>query len=125
LPTLDWRVISPPAQERGIQMRKLIFIGFIVAGSAVGLLSTLGDGWGLRLLMMCVGALVGTAGGGALSRIGLGGSPVPRRDDTLRGLGTTPEDLVDNYWRDEGHPQFMKPPSPDNKQFGGSGGVAD
>ena len=106
-------------------MRKLIFIGLIVAGSAVGLLSTLGDGWGLRLLMMCVGALVGTAGGGALSRIGLGGSPVPRRDDTLRGLGTTPEDLVDNFWRDEGHPQFMKPPSPDNKQFGGSGGVAD
>jgi hypothetical protein len=106
-------------------MRKLIFIGFIVAGSAVGLLSTLGDGWGLRLFMMCVGALVGTAAGGGLSRLGRGGRRVLRQDDTLRGLGTTPEDLVDNYWRDAGHPQFMKPPSPDNKQFGGSGGMAD
>jgi hypothetical protein len=105
-------------------MRKLIFIGLIVAGSAIGLLSTLGDGWGLKFFMMCGGALVGTAVGG-LSRIGRGGSPVPRQDVTLRGLGTTPEDLVDNYWRDEGHPQFMKPPSPDDKQFGGSGGIAD
>ena len=50
-------------------MRKLIFIGFIVAGSAVGLLSTLGNGWGLKLFMMCLGALVGAAAGGALSRV--------------------------------------------------------
>lgn len=106
-------------------MRKLIFIGFIVAGSAIGLLSTLGDGWGLKFFMMCGGALVGAAAGGGLSSIGRGGSRVPRQDGTLRGLGTTPEDLADNYWRDEGHPQFMKPPSPDDKQFGGSGGSAD
>ena len=106
-------------------MRKLISIGFIVAGSAVGLLSTLGDGWGLKLFLMCLGALVGGAAGGALSRIGRGGRPMHPRDDTLRGLGTTSEDLMNNYWRDEGHPQFMKPPSPDSKEFGGTGGVAD
>ena len=45
-------------------MRKLIFIGFVIAGSAVGLLSTLGDGWGLKLFLMCLGALVGGAAGG-------------------------------------------------------------
>ena len=56
-------------------MRKLIFIGSIVAGSAVGLLATLGDGWGLKLFMMCLGALVGAAAGGALSRIGRGRRP--------------------------------------------------
>jgi hypothetical protein len=106
-------------------VRKLIFIGFIVVGSAIGLLSTLGDGWGLKFFMICVGALVGTAAGGGLSRIGRGGRLVTRQNDTLRGLGTTPKDLVENYWRDEGHPQFMKPPSPDSKQFGGSGGIAD
>lgn len=106
-------------------MRKLIFIGSIVAGSAVGLLATLGDGWGLKLFMMCLGALVGAAAGGALSRVGRGGRPMPHRDDSLRGLGTTSEDLMDNYWRDEGHPQFMNPPSPDSKQFGGTGGMAD
>jgi hypothetical protein len=32
---------------------------------------------------------------------------------------------MDNYWRDEGNPQFMKPPSPDKKEFGGSGGMTD
>lgn len=106
-------------------MRKLIFIGFIVAGSAIGLLSTLGDGWGLKLFMTCLGALVGTAAGGALSRIGRGGRPMPYSNDILRGLGTTSEDLMENYWRDEGHPQFMKPPSPDSKQFGGTGGTTD
>ncbi len=106
-------------------MRKLIVIGFIVAGSAAGLLSTLGDGWALKLFMMCLGALVGAVAGGALSRIGRRGRPMPRRDDALRGLGTTSEDLVDNYWRDEGYPQFMKPPSPDSKEFGGTGGGAD
>lgn len=106
-------------------MRKLIFIGFIVAGSAVGLLSTLGDGWGIRLFMMSLGAFVGMAAGGALSRIGRGGRPMPYHDDTLRGLCTTSDDLMENYWRDEGHPQFMKPPLPDSKQFGGTGGIAD
>jgi hypothetical protein len=106
-------------------MRKFIFIGFVVAGSSVGLLSTLGDGWGLKLFMTCLGALSGAAFGGALSRIGRNGRPMLRRDDTLRGLGTTSEDLMDNYWRDEGHPQFMKPPSSVSEEFGGTGGIAD
>lgn len=105
-------------------MRRCIFIGFVVAGSAVGLLSTLGDGWGLKLFMIFLGALAGVACGGALSRICRSGRPV-FREDTLRGLGTTSDDLLDNYWRDEGHPQFMKPPSPGSKEFGGNGGIAD
>lgn len=105
-------------------MRKLIFIGFVVAGSAVGLFSTLGDGWALKLLMVCIGALAGAAAGGALSRMDRGGRMF-HRNETLRGLGTTSDDLMDNYWRDEGHPQFMEPPSPDSKPFGGTGGFAD
>lgn len=106
-------------------MRKLIFIGFIVAGSAAGLLSTLGDGLELKLFMMCLGALVGAIAGASLSRGGRGGRSMLHLDDPLRGLGSTAEDLGDNYWRDEGHPQFMKPLSPDSKQFGGSGGAVD
>lgn len=106
-------------------MRKLILIGFIITGSAIGLLSALGETWALKGFMMGLGALIGATAGAALSRIGQGGRPTPRRDDALRGLGTTSEDLMDNYWRDEGHPQFMKPPSPDSKQFGGTGGLAD
>lgn len=106
-------------------MRKFIFIGFTAAGMAVGFLSTLEDGWGLRLLMSCLGAFVGAVAGGSISGYGRGGSSMFRRDEILRGLGTSSDDLTDNYWRDEGQPQFMKPPSPDNKQFGGSGGMAD
>jgi hypothetical protein len=106
-------------------MRRLIFVGSIVVGAAIGLLSTLGDDWGLKLLMVSLGALVGTAVGGGLSKIGRGGSCALREGRALRGLGTTPEDLLDNYWRDEGHPQFMKPPSPDDKQFGGSGATSE
>lgn len=105
-------------------MRRFIFIGFISAGFAVGLLSTLGDSWGLKLLMACLGVLVGAVAGGVLSRIGRSG-PMSYQNDSLRGLGTTSEDLMDNYWRDEGHPQFMKPPSPDSKHFGGTGKTAD
>ena len=106
-------------------MRKLVVIGFVIAGAAIGLLSSLGETWALKVFMMGLGGLVGAIAGAALSRIGQGSSSTPRRDDALRGLGTTPEDLMDNYWRDEGHPQFMKPPSPDSKQFGGTGGMAD
>ncbi len=106
-------------------MRKLIFIGFVVAGVAIGLLSAMGEAWGLKLFMLALGGLVGATAGAALSRTGQGGQPIPSRDDALRGLGATSEDLMENYWRDEGHPQFMKPPSSDSKQFGGTGGMAD
>jgi hypothetical protein len=106
-------------------MRKLIFIGFVIAGSAIGLLSALGETWALKVFMTVLGGFVGATAGAALSRVGRGGHPTPRRDDALRGLGTTSEDLMDNYWRDEGHPQFMKPTSPDSKRLGGTGGMAD
>jgi hypothetical protein len=106
-------------------MRKLVVIGFVIAGAAIGWLSSLSETWALKVFMMGFGGLVGAIAGAALSRIGQRGRPTPRRDDAIRGLGTTSEDLMDNYWRDEGHPQLMKPPSPDSKQFGGIGGLAD
>lgn len=106
-------------------MRKLIFVGFVAVGALLGLVLAASAAWGPRLVIMSFGALAGVAVGGALSGIGRKGS-IPRpRDEALRGLGTTSEDLEDNYWRDEGHPQFMKPPSPDSRQFGGSGGALD
>lgn len=106
-------------------MRKLIFIGFIVVGIALGLVLAARASWGPRFVVMLFGALAGAAVGGAFSGIGKSGRGPRFRDETLRGLGTTTEDLMDNYWRDEGHPQFMKPASPDSKKFGGSGGIAD
>ena len=106
-------------------MRKLVVIGFVIAGLAIGLLSALGETWAVKVFMMVLGGLIGAIAGVALSRIGQGGRQTPRRDNALRGLGTSSEDLTENYWRDEGHSQFMKPPSPDSKQFGGTSGMGD
>ncbi len=106
-------------------MRKLIFIGIVLVGAVLGLVLGARASWGPRFVMMSFGALAGAAVGGAIANLGKRGVTLRLRDDTLRGLGTTSEDLMDNYWRDEGHPQFMKPPLPNSKQFGGSGGMMD
>lgn len=106
-------------------MRKLVFIGFVVVGTLLGLVLAENVSWGARFVVMSFGALAGAAVGGAFSGLGRRGRVPQLRDGALRGLGTTSEDLMDNYWRDEGHPQFMKPPSPDKKEFGGSGGMTD
>ena len=57
-------------------MRKAVFIVFIALGAAVGLLATHEDGWGLSLVMAAFGALMGSAVGGALLRIGKSGQPL-------------------------------------------------
>lgn len=100
-------------------MRKLIFISFIVLGAAVGLFSSLHDDLSVKIVMMTIGALVGTVFGGTLASIG--------RQTRARGR-IEPEDAIDdtpldelerNYWRDKGHPPFMKPPNaePDRHMF--------
>lgn len=68
-------------------MRKLVVVGFIVAGSAIGLLSALGESWALKGFMMGLGALVGaTAGGGGGHQIG--------RADRARGAYAGSQDLA-------------------------------
>lgn len=101
-------------------MRKLIFIGFVVIGALVGLLSAAKADWGTRIVMMGFGALVGTAIGGGLTR--MGSRPLPKDSSWLaqsHGDGTPEDDLMRNYWRDRGHPPFMKPPegNPDKHMF--------
>ena len=90
-------------------MRKLIFIGFVALGALIGLLSAAKDDWATRAVMLGIGALIGTAIGGGLTRMG---SPhLPRQTSWLdepHGQGTPEDDLVRNYWRDRGHPPFMK-----------------
>jgi len=40
-------------------------------------------------------------------------------DSALPGMGTSPKDLAANFWRDKGHPPFMKPTEakPDSHMF--------
>jgi hypothetical protein len=100
-------------------MRKATFLFFLLLGIGAGLLSARNDDWGVRIVMMAVGALFGCAIGGGLSQIG---KPQPRRHrlfsqeeiEPIPGGGSSGRDLAVNYWRDEGHPPFTKPPRPEH-----------
>ena len=105
-------------------MRKAVFLFFLMLGIGIGFLSVRDEEWGLRIVMMCVGALFGGAIGGGLSGIGSkrrGRLPLrsEAEENPLPGMGTSGRDLAANYWRDEGHPPFMKPPRPEhgNRMF--------
>ena len=101
-------------------MRKLVFISFIVLGAAVGLFSALQDNWGVKAVMMTIGSVVGIVLGGALTSTGRRSrSPQTFESDDAYGQGTTAKDRDRNYWRDKGHPPFMKPPNaePDHHMF--------
>ncbi|MEK8087678.1 MULTISPECIES: hypothetical protein [unclassified Aquabacterium] len=94
-------------------MQKPIFFGFIALGGLVGLFSAAMDDWGTMVVMSCIGMLFGAALGGALTRVGGRGRNSKRDADPIPGMGVTSEDLAANYWRDKGHPPFMKPPERD------------
>ena len=99
-------------------MRKAVFIFFLSLGIAAGAFATKGDDWGLSAVMMVVGALFGAAIGGGLASIGRRVPRLALRTEEevvpIPGMGTSSRDLAANYWRDEGHPQFMKPPRPEH-----------
>lgn len=95
-------------------MRKLIFIGIVAIGALGGLLSAADDDWPTRMVMVAVGALFGTAIGGAVTRVGHSKKSLRWRHDPIPGMGVTSEDLAANFWRDRGHPPFMKPPESDS-----------
>lgn len=104
-------------QDEGIAnlMRKAIFILFLLLGIALGFVSAWREDWGLRIVLMGVGALFGGAIGGGLSQMGKQRCSVPlQTEEELEpipgGLGTSSRDIAANYWRDEGHMPFMKPP---------------
>ena len=101
-------------------MRKLIFMVFIALGALIGLIAAANTDWGTRLVMIGVGALFGAPIGGALASIGRKGrQPLEWGENPLPGMGTTPKDIAANYWRDKGHPPFMKPSEaePDKHMF--------
>jgi len=107
-------------------MRKLIFIVFVTAGMALALLFGIKEDWGTRLVLMFFGVVAGGAVGGAVTGVGRRAKRERAPEfDVLRGHGTTDEDRMDNYWRDEDHPPFMRPPSPDIKVHGGTGGMLE
>lgn len=99
-------------------MRRAIFIFFLLLGIGIGLLSARNDDWGLRVVMMAVGALFGGAIGGGLSQIG---KRQPRSQrlltdeeiEPIPGSGMSGRDIGANYWRDKGQPPFTRMPDAD------------
>lgn len=81
-----------------------IIVG-IAFGAGVGLFATIPDEIGVKIGMMLIGALAGTAVGGAIARMGdrrWHTTRIDDDDDAFVGLGVTPADLMHNYWRDKG-----------------------
>lgn len=96
-------------------MRKAIFSIFIVVGVAIGLLSTLTDDSSVKAVMMTIGAVAGAAIGGAISGIVARVRKKQEFDgEALPGLGMTPTDLMDNYWRDKGRPPLTSALEPEH-----------
>lgn len=100
-------------------MRKLLLVAFVAVCAAVGYVSSLEDGVSTQLVMSAVGALFGLAIGGGLLRVGSRLSANRRLDWVIQGMGASTADLAANYWRDKGHPPFMRPrvAPPDEHQF--------
>jgi hypothetical protein len=101
-------------------MRKLIFIGIVAVGALVGLLSAAQDDWATRMVMSAVGALFAAPIGAVLTRRPKPTVVAPAWDESLEaGAVTSPKALAANYWRDKGHPPFMKPQEaePDKHMF--------
>ncbi|RCW65079.1 hypothetical protein [Pseudorhodoferax soli] len=96
-------------------MRRLIFWSVLLCGVGLGWLWTLDEALGVQLIVMCVGGMFGGAIGGGLSEIGSGNpklqpSLTEEELHPIPGMGDSFRDREANYWRDEDHPPFMKPP---------------
>lgn len=94
-------------------MRLAVFVAIVVAGAIAGYVSGGGEDHATRLVISGVGALVGAAIGGAVLKLGRPKAPRALTGNPIPGSGVTSEDLAANYWRDKGHPPFMKPPDGD------------
>ena len=90
-----------------------IFVGMAL-GAIAGLFVAIPDGLGLKIVMMSIGAVAGTAVGGAISRMGKKGTLPLYEAEESYGQGTSPEDRMNNFWRDKGKVvPFSGPPDPE------------
>lgn len=81
-------------------MRKAILISFVVCGAAAGVLAAIDQTIGVKLVLGIIGAVAGTAIGGAIAGIA-------RRRPTLsvidvQAFDTIQDERERNYWLDRG-----------------------
>ena len=99
-------------------MRMLAFLVLVLVGALAGWAAGQDEAQATRLVLAAVGALVGAAIGGALFKIGRGQASRSLTGNPIPGSGVTSEDLAANFWRDKGHPPFMKPPEGESTSRG-------
>lgn len=83
-------------------MRKTVFIFFILLGSATGVLTALGEGPGLKIILGFIGAGAGAAIGGALAGIGRQRHRPMTDFDDKDGFTAIQDEQARNYWLDQG-----------------------
>lgn len=81
-------------------MRKAIFIGFTVAGAALGLFAAQSEGTGVQIAMAIIGAVVGVSIGGPLSAVGR--RRHAKHPSSMADQPQAPDERVSNYWLDHG-----------------------
>jgi len=96
-------------------MRKAILLFFLLLGIGLGLLSALKEDWGVKLVMMVIGAMFGSAIGGGLAQIGKpyrNGRRLLTEEEInpIPGGGCSGRDIAANYWRDKGQPPYTRMP---------------
>ena len=96
-------------------MKKVFIFVCIATGVGIALFTTFFDEIEVKVVMSCIGAMVGAIFGCAVAGLfGKGGTHLKRLipdDDNHAyvGTGVRPVDLAHNYWRDKGHPPFTDP----------------
>lgn len=83
-------------------MHKTIFVIFILLGSAVGVFVALNESVGLKILLGSIGAVAGTAVGGAIVGIGRRRSRPRAQCNETDGLVAVQDEQARNYWLDQG-----------------------
>jgi len=98
-------------------MRRLIIIMFAAFGAAAGAAIAIDDGWGVRIGLALIGATVGLVLGSAAS--GTKTQVTRHEPEESNAFLAMAEERDRDYWRDKGHPPFMKPPEahPDQHMF--------
>jgi hypothetical protein len=96
-----------------LDLRLTLFLATVVVGAIAGYATSSGEDGATRLVLAGIGSLIGAAIGGAVLKLGGTKGPKTSTGSPIPGSGVTSEDLAANYWRDKGHPPFMKPPDGD------------
>lgn len=101
-------------------MRLMIFAVVVGLGATIGVITAAGDDTSTRCVMALVGALFAVPVAAVLTRRRKGSGHVQSSDEPIELSGSTsPRSLSANYWRDQGHPPYMKPSDsgPDEHMF--------